>query len=221
MFKLKTQSEQSFLVIKNQNDTLDFISSIQYEINKLLTDNNEKLVKQVKINYGASKKTSEQQSEEYQGVKAFATLIKKSISAGNQGYFTGNRDRWKYTMVDKDSTRYFKNFDNHIKINFKCKTALERETLKTIILILLTFFQYKLKCSVCDLDYIEDVEVIKDELFEFNVYIYARTVLKFEYENTQVSLEIVEHNSGIKDGKEELETYENKEESEDNFNGFI
>lgn len=219
MLRIKSLINQSYLMIRNPNDTLDFVVSIQEQLNQMLSENDERVIKKVKISYGASKKTSEQNSEEYDGVKGFATLLKKSISAGTQGYFTGNRDRWKYTVYDNDNNeKIFKKFDNHIKINFQCKSALERETLKTMVLMLLTFRQSNLSADICDLDYMEDVEIIKDELFEFNVYIYARTKLSFEYDHNQERLTDVDYIVGIKTEKQEETESEN--DDEEFSNGF-
>lgn len=206
MLRMKTDDSQSYLMLKNPNDTLDFVSSFAAELNKMLDVNEEKTIGSVKLLYGSSKKTSEQESKEYEGVKAFAVLKKKAIaSIGTNGYFSGALDRWKYTSVDKDNKRkMFKKFDNHIKINFKCKTAKERETLKTLVTILLTFRNNRhLACDICDLDYIEDVEEIKNGLFEFNVFIYARTILHFEYDNNHEQLKEVDYIVGIKKDKEQ------------------
>lgn len=198
MFKMKTTDENCYLVLKNPNDTLDFISSFAKELNNILAINNERTISSVKMLYGSSKKTSDQESEEYKGVKAFATLLKKAISSmGTNGYFTGARDRWKYSSADGENNRkLFKRFDNHIKITFKCKTAKERETLKTLVIILLTFHNSGLNCDICDLDYIEDIEIIKDDMFEFNLYLFARTVMKFEYENNHEVLHKIDYKIG-------------------------
>ena len=216
MLRMKTEDSQSYLMLKNPNDTLDFVSSFANELNKMLEVNEEKTIGKVKLLYGSSKKTSEQESKEYEGVKAFAVLKKKSIaSIGTNGYFSGALDRWKYSSIDKNNNRkLFKKFDNHIKINFKCKTAKERETLKTLVTVLLTFKNNRtLACDICDLDYIEDVEEIKNELFEFNVFIYARTILKFEYDNNHEPLKEVDYIVGIHNDK--VEEQENTEEQED------
>ena len=81
-----------------------------------------------------------------------------------------------------------KYFDNHFKINFKCKTLHEREVLKTLLMVLLTFNQSALQCNICDLDYMEDIETIQDELYEFNIYLYARTVVRFAFDDNQEPL---------------------------------
>lgn len=189
MLRLTTNNQLSYLMIKNPNDSLDFIKSIQNELNRILTDNDEKIVKKIKITYGSNRETSDQKSEEYEGVKAFAFLKKKALSAGNQGYFSGNRDRWKYTNFNDDGTKeMIKYFDNHFKINFKCKTLHEREVLKTLLMVLLTFNQSALQCNICDLDYMEDIETIQDELYEFNIYLYARTVVRFAFDDNQEPL---------------------------------
>lgn len=218
MLRLKTKMSQSFLLVENPNDVLLFVSSIQKKLNDILSDNDERDIKKIKIQYGASKKTSEQLSEEYEGVKGFVTLLKKSLSAGDQGYFEGKRDRWKYKVASGEKERYIKFFDNHIKINFKCKTAKEREILKTLVVLLFTFNNSDLDCVICDLDYIADSEIIKDELFEVDVFIYARTVLKFSYENNQEPLKNAEYESGLVTKKKDNE--ENKDE-DDLLNGFL
>ena len=198
MLRMKTDDAQSYLLLKNPNDTLDFVKSISKELNEMLEINEEKTIGKVLLIYGPSKKTSEQDSKEYEGVKAFVTLIKKSISSmGTNGYFTGAKDRWKYSTIDEEHNRkIFRRFDNHIKINFKCKTAKERETMKTLITILLTFHSRNLLCDICDLDYLEDIETIKDDMFEFNVYIFARTVLRFEYDNNHETLKHIDYDMG-------------------------
>lgn len=189
MLRLATKNKLSFLMVKNPNDSLDFVKSIQDGLNNILSENEEKIVRKVRVSYGSNKETSLQNSEGYEGVKAFAFLKKKALSAGTQGYFSGNRDRWKYTVFsDTGEEKKIKYFDNHFKINFKCKTLQEREVLKTLLIILLTFNQGMLKCDICDLDYMEDIESINDELFEFNVYIYARTALVFTFDNNQEPL---------------------------------
>lgn len=186
MLRLKTSNKLSFLMIKNPNDSLDFISSIQSELNHILEANDERDIKKIKITYGATKETSEQVSKQYEGVKGFAFLKKKALSAGSTGYFSGSRDRWKYTTFDKKGNeRNLRYFDNHFKINFKCKSIKEREILKTLVMVLLSFYSTKLKCAVCDLDYMEDIEAINDELYEFNVYIYARTCVEFSFDDNQ------------------------------------
>lgn len=217
MLKLKGNDSQTTLVIDNPNDILDFITSIQNQLNTVLNENNEKNLKQVKLQYGPSRKTSEQLSESYKGPKGYVTLLKKSLWSGDQGYFSGNKNRWKHKLDDKTYVKYF---DNHIKINFKLKSSKEREILKTVILILFTFNSSLLKSHICDLDYIEDVETIKDELFETNVYIYARTGLYFRYEYNKEPLKETDYNCGILIEKEN-EDDDNNKENEELDNGFL
>lgn len=182
MIKLKTKNDTQLQVVINPNDTLDLIVSIEKILNGMLELNQDKIVKKVKITLGSSKATSEQQTKEYPGIDARAYIIKKGLAGGDNGYFSDVKDRKVYNVFKDSVPISIKNFDNHIKFVFRCKTATERETLRSLLTILFTFHTKELDAKSVDLDYFEDIEKIENEMFTLNLFIHARTTLKWTYE---------------------------------------
>lgn len=188
MIKLLTSAEHTKRVVLNPNDSLDFISSLENKINNVLLENNENTLKKIKITLGSSKETSIQNTKDYPGIEGNAYIIKKALASGDNGYFTGAKDRKVYSVFKSGQKIEMKNFDNHIKIRFRCRTAVERETLRTFITLVLTFETKGLNCISADLDYISDLESIQNEMFVIDVFIHARTCIKWAYEHNSEPL---------------------------------
>ena len=200
--KIQRNNDLNFNVVLNPNDTIDYINSLNNELNEIIKINNLKNISKIKINYGSSKKTSSQDTEKYEGVEIYVYLLKKSLYAGENGYFQGNKNRKIYSEFIDGQKYNYQLFDNHIKLLFRCKTAFERETLKTLITLLFVLKKTKLKCEVCDLDYIKDSEQLNTEMFEFEVYLYTRTKIHWIEKTDVRGLETYEFNGNINNNEQ-------------------
>lgn len=208
--EIQKYNNLNYNVIINPNDTVDYINSLNEELENLIKTNNINNIGKIKFNFGLSKKTSNQDSEFYDGIEVYIYLLKKSLYSGENGYFQGNKVRKPYREIINNKTYNYQLFDNYIKLVFRCKTAFERETLKTLITLLFILKRTKFKCEICDLDYIKDVETLETEMFEFEVYLYVRTKIIW-HERTEVKpLEKSKFNGKI--------IIENNEQSHKNIN---
>lgn len=214
MIKLKTNDTLIVRNIINPNDSLDFIISLEKKLNEMLEINNEKVLKKVKITLGASKVTSEQVTEEYKGVAGHAYIVKKELAGGDNGYFSTVKDRKVYTMFEGETSIQFKRFDNNIKFRFRCATAVERETLRTFLVLLLTFHTKELKCESADLDTINDLENLQENKFVLDLFVNARTAIKWVDVSSAKALEKVDIISSEN-------TYEGINESDELSLGFL
>ncbi|WP_330112466.1 hypothetical protein VSU16_14865 (plasmid) [Cetobacterium somerae] len=189
MIKLITNDKHTNRIVINPNDSLDFISSFENKINNILQENNEATLKKIKITLGSSKETSIQNTKDYPGVEGNAYILKKALASGDNGYFSGSKDRKVYSVFKDNQKIDMKYFDNHIKIRFRCRTAVERETLRSFLTLALTFETKSLNCISADLDYISDLESIQNEMFVIDLFIHARTCIKWAYEHTSKPLD--------------------------------
>lgn len=219
MIRITTGEKYTTRAIVNPNDSLDFISSFERELNTLLSENNEKHIKKIKITFGASKVSSEQNTSEYLGVEGNAYVMKKALAGGDQGYFSDNRDRKVYAAFKDGKKIEYKNFDNHIKIRFRCRTAVEREVLRTFLVLVLTFKTKHLNCLSADLDYISDLETIQNEMFVLDLFIHARTSLKWsnEYDSEELKTALIVGNEDVVGIVKEEKTPKDEEDLENGF----